>query len=48
MPDGNRLLLQRGALPLPYPFQTSIAQLPDWLKAHAPEQDYPSSQLSLF
>jgi predicted Rossmann fold nucleotide-binding protein DprA/Smf involved in DNA uptake len=48
MSEGNRLLLQRGALPLPYPFPTSILQLPDWLRANAPGQDYPPSQLSLF
>ena len=32
MPEGNRLLLQRGALPFPYPFPLHFSRLPAWLE----------------
>lgn len=32
MPAGNRLLLQKGALPLPYPLAVSTPNLPAWLR----------------
>lgn len=31
MPDGNHQLIQRGALPFPYPFQDHFLKLRDWL-----------------
>lgn len=35
-PDGNRLLLQRGALPFPDPFDEPASALADWLASHSP------------
>jgi len=35
MPEGNKLLLQRGALPFPHPFKEPAVKLPGWLKARA-------------
>jgi hypothetical protein len=34
MPEGNRLLLQRGALSFPHPFPERPAQIIDWMAAH--------------
>jgi predicted Rossmann fold nucleotide-binding protein DprA/Smf involved in DNA uptake len=45
MPEGNRLLLQRGALPFPHPFPEHPAKLIDWLAEHV--QPRPQ-QLGLF
>jgi len=35
MPEGNRRLLEKGALPFPHPFQEPPTRLPDWLKEKA-------------
>ncbi len=35
MPEGNRLLLQKGALPFPHPFKEKPINLPAWLKEKA-------------
>lgn len=35
MPEGNKLLLQKGAVGLPYPFPEGAAKLIAWLQAHA-------------
>jgi len=35
MPDGNKLLLQKGALAFPHPFKDRLVQLPDWMKREA-------------
>jgi hypothetical protein len=32
MPEGNRLLLQKGALPFPHPFKEPPQNLPVWLE----------------
>lgn len=48
MPEGNRLLLQRGALPFPYPFLLSPLKLADWLQEHAAGHIRPPEQLRLF
>ena len=32
MPEGNKLLLQKGALPFPHPFKEAPGKLPGWLK----------------
>jgi predicted Rossmann fold nucleotide-binding protein DprA/Smf involved in DNA uptake len=32
MPEGNKLLLQKGALPFPHPFKEPPIHLLDWLK----------------
>ncbi len=48
MPDGNRLLLQKGALPFPHPFGETPAKLPGWLKEKAAELPSQPSQPGLF
>jgi len=48
MPAGNRLLLQRGALPFPHPFPLSPLELVDWLKEHAVRRAAPPEQPRLF
>jgi predicted Rossmann fold nucleotide-binding protein DprA/Smf involved in DNA uptake len=48
MPEGNKLLLQRGALPFPYPFKEPPVKLPEWLKAQAAGLPGQSTQPSLF
>ncbi|MBM3153231.1 MAG: DNA-processing protein DprA [Chloroflexi bacterium] len=35
MPEGNKLLLQKGALPFPHPFEEPPRELPGWLKEKA-------------
>jgi predicted Rossmann fold nucleotide-binding protein DprA/Smf involved in DNA uptake len=32
MPEGNKLLLQKGALTFPHPFKETPLKLPGWLK----------------
>ncbi len=51
MPAGNKLLLQRGALPFPHPFKEPPSQLADWLAREAarrPRPPGPPAQLKLF
>lgn len=50
MPEGNRLLLQRGGLPFPHPFSGHHLQLQQWLADKAAEETKkpPSVQLGLF
>jgi len=48
MPEGNKLLLQRGALPFPEPFKEAPVKLPAWLKENATNLPAPPSQPSLF
>jgi predicted Rossmann fold nucleotide-binding protein DprA/Smf involved in DNA uptake len=31
MPDGNRLLIQKGGIPFPHPFPKHYSKLPGWL-----------------
>jgi len=46
MPDGNKLLLQKGALAFPHPFKDEPVKLPAWLKdkteARPPQLNQPS------
>lgn len=35
MPDGNKILLQKGALAFPHPFKDKPVKLPEWLKEKA-------------
>lgn len=44
MPEGNKLLLQKGALAFPHPFKEAPVKLPDWLKEKA--ASLPLRQLS--
>jgi DNA processing protein len=48
MPDGNKLLLQKGALAFPHPFKDAPVKLPDWIKAKAANFPSMSSQPNLF
>ena len=48
MPEGNKLLLQKGALPFPQPFKEAPVKLPAWLKENATNLPAPPSQPSLF
>lgn len=48
MPDGNRLLLQRGSLPFPHPFVQSAIKLPGWMEAQAANLPSQPNQPSLF
>jgi predicted Rossmann fold nucleotide-binding protein DprA/Smf involved in DNA uptake len=47
MPEGNKLLLQRGALSFPHPFKESPVKLPEWMKEKAANLPSQPSQLSL-
>jgi predicted Rossmann fold nucleotide-binding protein DprA/Smf involved in DNA uptake len=48
MPDGNKLLLQRGALPFPHPFQEPPLRLVKWLGERAKNHPESFSQMELF
>lgn len=47
-PEGNRLLLQKGALPFPGPFPERPAELADWLATQAAAAELPPTQARLF
>ena len=48
MPEGNKLLLQKGALPFPHPFKEAPVKLPGWLEEKASSLSSQPSQPSLF
>jgi DNA processing protein len=48
MPDGNKLLLQKGALPFPHPFSEPPLQLARWLAEKAGNLPKAPSQIELF
>ncbi len=48
MPEGNQLLIQRGALPFPHPFRDAPVKLPEWFKEKAATLPASPSQPSLF
>ena len=48
MPEGNRLLLQRGGLPFPHPFPVPYSKLRDWLSTQATQTQSKIEQLGLF
>jgi len=48
MPEGNRLLLQKGALAFPHPFKEKPVKLPEWLKEKAASLPSQPNQLNLF
>jgi len=48
MPDGNKLLLQKGALAFPHPFKEKPVKLPGWLKEKTNALPSQPSQPSLF
>ena len=45
MPEGNKLLLQKGALPFPQPFKEAPVKLPAWLKEKTTNLPAPPSQV---
>ena len=48
MPAGNKLLLQKGALTFPHPFNEAAVKLPNWLKEKAVNLPSQPSQPNLF
>jgi predicted Rossmann fold nucleotide-binding protein DprA/Smf involved in DNA uptake len=48
MPEGNRLLLQRGALPFPHPFSEHFTRLLEWLQEQSGQVKPKDKQLGLF
>jgi len=48
VPDGNRLLIKRGAIPFPDSFDDSPSSLGDWLEDHVPVNEPVAVQGSLF
>jgi predicted Rossmann fold nucleotide-binding protein DprA/Smf involved in DNA uptake len=48
MPEGNKLLLQRGALSFPHPFKEPPIKLPEWLKEKSASLPSKPNQPSLF
>jgi predicted Rossmann fold nucleotide-binding protein DprA/Smf involved in DNA uptake len=48
VPDGNRMLLQRGGVPFPDSFDDSPSSLGDWLEQHAPVKAPVAVQGNLF
>jgi hypothetical protein len=48
MPEGNRALLKKGGIALPYPFPIDLAKFPDLLNAQADQIRPKPTQLGLF
>jgi predicted Rossmann fold nucleotide-binding protein DprA/Smf involved in DNA uptake len=48
MPEGNRALLKKGGIALPYPLPIDFATFPDWLNAQAVQIKPKPTQLGLF
>lgn len=48
MPDGNRLLMQKGGVVFPHPFPESPTRLADWLSEHSLPPNQQATQLGLF
>jgi predicted Rossmann fold nucleotide-binding protein DprA/Smf involved in DNA uptake len=48
MPEGNRQLLQRGAIGFPHPFPEHYSILSDWLQGHSRPPKPKEAQLGLF
>lgn len=48
MPEGNKLLLQKGALAFPHPFKDKPVKLPEWLKEKMDNLPSQPTQPSLF
>ncbi len=48
MPEGNKLLLQKGGIAFPHPFRESPLKLADWLNEKSSAQPKAPSQMGLF
>lgn len=47
MPDGNRLLIQKGGVPFPHPFPEHFSHLENWLKEKSQPASPKPQQLGL-
>lgn len=47
-PEGNRALLKKGGIALPYPFPIDFAKFPDWLNSQVDQIKPKPTQLGLF
>jgi hypothetical protein len=47
MPEGNRILLEKGGIAFPYPFPEFFSKLPEWLKDQANQIKPKPTQLEL-
>ena len=47
MPEGNRLLLQKGGITFPHPFPEHYSKLPDWLLEKSQSLKPKATQLGL-
>ena len=47
MPDGNRLLLQKGGVAFPHPFPKHPNKLPEWLLENGASSKPKATQLGL-
>jgi len=48
MPEGNRLLIEKGAIAFPHPFPEHYSKLADWLQEHSSSTQAGPLQLGLF
>lgn len=48
MPEGNRLLLQKGGVVFPHPFPEQYKRLPEWLRENSGSPKLEAKQLGLF
>jgi predicted Rossmann fold nucleotide-binding protein DprA/Smf involved in DNA uptake len=48
MPDGNRMLLQKGGVAFPHSFPEHYSKLPEWLQGHGASPKTQATQLGLF
>lgn len=48
MPEGNRMLIQKGGLSFPYPFPVEFSQLPGWFEDQDTSKKTKPKQLGLF
>lgn len=48
MPEGNRALLKKGGIALPYPFPEDFSKLPTWLQEHSSQIGSKPKQVGLF
>ncbi len=48
MPDGNKMLIQKGALPFPHPYNEPPTKLFHWLSEKASTRLTPGGQIALF
>jgi len=47
MPEGNKLLIQKGGVAFPHPFSEQDSKFADWLREHSPAAQDNPTQLRL-